>query len=58
MSRKHFKAIAQQFNSALKLAENDTERNTIRDCAERMAQVCREFNPAFRTDKFMEACGF
>lgn len=58
MSHKHFKAMAEQFNSARKLALNETEVNAIRDCAERMAQVCRQFNPAFKTATFMEACGF
>ena len=58
MSRKTYIAFAAQFNSAKKLALNETEVNAIRDCAERIAQVCRADNSRFDTAKFMTACGF
>lgn len=58
MSKKILVEIAAQFASAYKLALDDSERRAIRDCAERMAQVARNNNPRFDTDRFMAACGF
>ncbi len=49
MTRQHFRALA----AAIATVEPYSAR---RQAAQAVARVCKQFNPAFSTEKFMEAC--
>ena len=48
MSRKHFTAIAEVLRSTNASDKTITE----------MAWMCAQFNPHFKRDTFLEACGY
>ena len=50
MSRRHFKALAERISSI-----NDLTIRTI--AAHAVAEACREFNPRFKLERFLHACG-
>ena len=61
MSKKHFIAIAKAFRPNVELAQHEGKTRTVdalRNVAEGLAVTFTQFNPEFRRQTFMDACGF
>ena len=57
MTRKHFKAIAEQLRT---IKPQTTEREQLamwQRAVDAACVACRQFNPRFNADRFRTACG-
>jgi hypothetical protein len=54
MTRKHFKALADMIKNEKNWGGDPA---TLAVVAESLATICKQSNPNFSRDKFLEACG-
>ncbi len=56
MSKKHFRALADKFNSCLPLTNDKEQYDVWYRMVEATADVCAQCNPNFNRAKFIQAC--
>jgi hypothetical protein len=57
MTRKHYRQIAESFNSAISQASTNYEILAIEELAKSLANTFKDTNELFKRDVFLAACG-